>query len=77
MGIKEVVINLRASNQALEKRLLDVKRQNAKLRDFAVHDCEICRVCRCPERERLFRAAFARELLTLHTRGGEDHHLGK
>jgi hypothetical protein len=51
--------------QALRKQLMDCRRQNAKLRAYAIHDCALCRMCRCAVRERLFKTAFARQMLTL------------
>jgi len=68
VGIKEVVVNLRATNAALQKQLTDCKRQNAKMREALLHgpECWICRPSQtCPDRERLFRVAFSRQLLNL------------
>ncbi len=69
MGVKEVVINLQASNAALRKQLADCKRLNTKLRQLALHiqgaECFACRSIVCPDRERLFRDALGRSLLNL------------
>ena len=70
MGIKEVVGNQARRARELEQIITDLKRQNAKLRAFALHvedpECEICRFSHgCHTRERLFKEAFARRLQTL------------
>jgi len=70
VGIKEVVINQRAENQALRKQLSDCKSQNAKLRALALHgaECPMCRMVEtCADRQRLFKEAFSRQLQTLRT----------
>jgi len=54
--------------QALRHQLADARRQNARMRAALLHDCHICRVCACPERERLLKEAFARQLHTLRAR---------
>jgi hypothetical protein len=65
MGQRDVLINLSATNQALRRELQDCKRQNTRMRAALLHTCEVCRVCACPKRERLFNEAFSRQLQTL------------
>jgi len=64
MGIKDVA-------SGLSRQLGECRRQNAKLRALALHacgaECERCRLIVCPERERLFKDAFSRQLLNLRT----------
>ena len=57
--------NERGELNALRKHLVDCRRQNTKLRAYAVHDCAMCRLVQCAARERLFKAAFARQMQTL------------
>jgi hypothetical protein len=68
MGTKESLMNLAATNRAQREEIRILRRQNAKMRDALLHECEVCRVCRCDTRQRLFNEAFSRQLQTLRTR---------
>jgi hypothetical protein len=70
MGLKETLISQRAHVTALERQLTDARRQNTKLRDALLHTCAVCRVCLCPERERLFLAALGRQVQTIRNPKG-------
>jgi hypothetical protein len=52
---------------ALGEQLRDnarLKRQNAALRSVVLHQCAICRIAWCPDRERMARQALGRQWFT-------------
>jgi hypothetical protein len=61
-------IQERGAIQALERQLAEVRRQNTRLRAAMLHDCHICRIAWCPEREKLVDRAMGRQRQTLRTR---------
>lgn len=44
-----------------------LRRQNTLLRQVLLHDCPVCRIAWCDERERLVQKALGREWQTLRT----------
>ena len=62
----------RAEMYALRQRMNYLARQNAHMRKVLLHDCEICRIAWCPERERLTEQALGRQRQTLRIPEKED-----
>lgn len=54
----------------LQRALADntrLRRKNTLLRNALLHDCPVCRIAWCDERERLVHEALGREWQTLRT----------
>lgn len=55
----------RAEMNALRDRMNYLARQNARLREALTHECPVCRIAWCDERERLVDRALGRQRQTL------------
>ena len=67
--MKEVIIGLRGTNEKLRRENGALRRQNTALRKVVLHQCAICRIAWCTERERLAQDALGREWQLLQTGG--------
>ena len=67
--MKEVIIGLRGTNEKLRRENMALKRQNSALRQVVLHQCPICRIAWCEDRERLAQSALGREWQLLQTGG--------
>ena len=55
----------RAEMNALRQRNRFLGRQNARLLNVVLHDCAVCRIAWCDEREKLIDQALGRQRQTL------------
>lgn len=63
----------RAEMNALRERMNYLARQNARMRDVLMHDCAVCRIAWCDERERLVDRALGRQRQTLRIAPQGEH----
>jgi|SoimicmetaTmtHMA_FD_contig_41_11049729_length_374_multi_2_in_0_out_0_2 hypothetical protein len=62
------MLEVRATVRQLITENMRLRRKNSLLRDAILHQCAICRIAWCAEREHLAREALGREWPSLRVR---------
>lgn len=62
--MRDSLMSLRGERDMYRREIASLRRSYLRMRRALLHDCPICRLAWCTERERLVREALGRQWLT-------------